>query len=155
VDLVPGEQLLRGRFLEPEALAALSAVEVPEGLHQVSVSLEAQRALGGRLRPGDTVGVIASFTNVEAAEDGQAQGETTHLVLHKVLVTHFDGGAAVDDEDEAASSGGNATEGHVMVTLAVDPTAAERVVLEAEHGSLWLTHEPPEDPDGGTRNPTK
>jgi pilus assembly protein CpaB len=153
VDLVPGEQLLRPRFLDPQEFAALGAVEVPEGMHQVSVELDAQRALGGNLTPGDTVGVIASFTNVDSTEDGEtASSETTHLVLHKVLVTRLEGAQSSTEDDGSAS---NRVGGRVMVTLAVDAAAAERVVFAAEHGTVWLTHEPAEAPEGGTRIQTK
>jgi pilus assembly protein CpaB len=151
VDLVPGEQVLRPRFLDPQDYALLGAVEVPEGLHQVSVELDAQRALGGTLLPGDTVGVIASFTNVDSAEEGHASSETTHLVLHKVLVTRMDGVSSSEEDGRAGAGVG----GRVMVTLAVDAAAAERVVFAAEHGSLWLTHEPAEASETGTRIQTK
>ncbi len=61
VDLVAGEQLLKSRFVDPQVAAAQSEVDVPEGLLEVTVSLEPQRALGGKLTPGETVAVLASF----------------------------------------------------------------------------------------------
>ena len=54
VDLQPGEQLLAGRFARPRALQAPGTVAVPAGLQEVSVQLEPQRAVGGRLAAGDT-----------------------------------------------------------------------------------------------------
>ncbi len=56
-DLQPGEQLLAGRFQNPDAMQAPGTVAVPEGLQEVSVPLEPQRAVGGRLAAGDSVGV--------------------------------------------------------------------------------------------------
>src|SRR5829696_7027852 len=77
VDLQPGEQLLQSRFGEVDAAGEEGTVPVPAGLQEVSVLLEPQRALGGRLVAGDTVGVVVSLT----FEDGTS---ATHAVLHDV-----------------------------------------------------------------------
>ena len=61
VDLQPGEQLLVSRFGSPDDLQAPGTVVVPAGLQEVSVLLEPQRAIGGRLVAGDTVGVLVSL----------------------------------------------------------------------------------------------
>ena len=84
VDMLPGEQLLSGRFVSPDDLRAPGSVEVPAGLQEVSVLLEPQRAVGGRLAAGDTVGVVVSQT----IQDGTP---ATHAVLHHVLVTQVQG----------------------------------------------------------------
>src|SRR4051812_43278718 len=84
VDLLPGEQLLFNRFTRPGDLKAPGTVEVPKGLQEVSVLLEPQRAVGGRLAAGDTVGVVVSLKS----QDGTS---ATHAVLHKVLVTQVQG----------------------------------------------------------------
>ncbi len=49
VDLLPGEQLVAERLVEPEALKTSGSVEVPEGLQEVSFQLEPQRVVGGRI----------------------------------------------------------------------------------------------------------
>ncbi|MEW6154986.1 MAG: RcpC/CpaB family pilus assembly protein [Actinomycetota bacterium] len=142
VDLVPGEQVVAARFADPAQVAASA---VPPGLQEVTVALEAVRALGGTLRAGDTVGVIASF-------DGTA--ETTHLILHKVLVTDVrssDGNAP----KAAATSSEPALTGTVLVTLAVDAPSAERVVFAAEHGRLWLSRQPLAASESGTKVQTR
>src|SRR5688572_6420567 len=78
VDLQPGEQLLQSRFGEPDSADEEGTVPVPAGLQEVSVLLEPQRALGGRVAAGDTVGVVVSIG------DGKETGETG-AVFHKVL----------------------------------------------------------------------
>ncbi len=101
VDLVAGEQLLKSRFVDPQVAAAQSEVDVPEGLLEVTVSLDPQRALGGKLTPGETVAVLASFDPFDlqidrttASEEGTETEEidkqspnTTGIILHKILVT--------------------------------------------------------------------
>ena len=146
VDLQPGEQLLTSRFESPDERQAPGTVEVPEGLQEVSVLLEPQRAVGGRLAAGDTVGVVVSLT----FDDGSA---ATHAVLHGVLVTQVQGAPAPVDsgeEPETASSGTPAPSASLMVTLAVSAAQAEAVVFGVEHGSLWLSLEPEGAQTGGT-----
>ena len=143
--LEPGEQLLATRFTAPDQMQAPGTVAVPAGLQEVSILLEPQRAVGGRLAAGDTVGVFLS--------QGQPVGQT-HAVLHRVLVTQVqgapaapapDGGTAVDPASASAPASS------LMVTLAVDAQDAETVVFGAEHGTLWLSLEPKGAQTGGTR----
>jgi pilus assembly protein CpaB len=143
-DLQPGEQLLASRFAPPENLKAPGTVAVPAGKAEVSVLLDPQRAVGGRLAAGDEVGVFLSQENA------------THAVLHRVLVTQVQGAPApVDSAAQAdtrtASAGSPAPTASLMVTLAVTAEQAEGVVFGAEHGTLWLSLEP----DGADLNGTE
>jgi pilus assembly protein CpaB len=143
-DLEPGEQLLASRFENPRDLQVAGTVAVPEGLQEVSILLEPQRAVGGRLAAGDAVGVYLSL----------ADPAQTHVVLHRALVTQVQGAPAApapaseSGVDPAASS---APASSLMVTLAVDSRDAESVVFGAEHGTLWLSLEPEGADTGGTR----
>jgi pilus assembly protein CpaB len=133
VDLRPGEQLLAARFAAPEDLSVPGTVAPPEGAAEVSLLLEPQRAVGGRLAAGDTVGVHLSL-------DGQ-----TDVVLSRVLVTQVQGAPVAVADGEAtdtASSGGAAPSASLMVTLGLRPEAAEAVVFGMEHGTVWLSLEP-------------
>ena len=147
VDLLPGEQLIAGRFARPEDRQAAGTVAVPAGLQEISVLLEPQRAVGGRLAAGDTVGVFVS-----AAFEA---GPTTHAVLHSVLVTQVQGAPAPaapgsEGDPETASAGAPAPSSSLMVTLAVTAAQAEAVVFGVEHGTLWLSSEPAGAQTSGT-----
>ena len=137
VDLVPGEQLVSTRFG-----TAADATGVPGNLLQVTVAMDAVRAMGGQVREGDSVGVLASF---------KGDTETTHMILQKVRVTgvRTDEGALVRSRSDAAVTG------KLMITLALDAPSVERVVFAAEHGSLWLTAEPTEASEAGTKVQTR
>ncbi|RBY94869.1 Flp pilus assembly protein CpaB [Blastococcus sp. TBT05-19] len=144
VDLQPGEQLIAARFAAPDDVRGPGIVEVPAGLQEVSVLLDPQRAVGGRLVAGDTVGVFVSL------EDGR-----THAVLHKVLVTQVQGAPvaapAPEGTPETASTGaGPAPEGSLMITLAVSAPQAEAVVFGMEHGTVWLSLENADADTSGT-----
>ena len=144
--LQPGEQLLTSRFADPAALAAARGLVVPEGLQQVSVQLEPERALNGDLAPGATVGVFLSTK----------QTDSTALALQKVLVTAVSGGTAGAAEGgPGAAADPAAAPTAVTVTLALDAESASRVVFAAEHGSLWLSAQPEDAPVDRTPVMTK
>jgi pilus assembly protein CpaB len=145
VDLQPGEQLLASRFQRPDDLQAPGTVAVPEGLQEVSILLEPQRAVGGRLAAGDGVGVFVSLSDEMA----------THVVLHHVLVTQVQGAPAPvtggdGSQTDTASAGEAAPSNSLMVTLAVTAAQAEAVVFGIEHGTVWLSLEPADANNGGT-----
>jgi pilus assembly protein CpaB len=139
VDLQPGEQLLASRFAAAESLQTPGTVAVPAGTAEVTVLLDPQRAVGGRLAAGDEVGVFVS----------QSEPVSTHAVLHRVLVTQVQGAPVPADPeaDTATASAASAVPtGSLLVTLALTAEQAEGVVFGAEHGTLWLALEP-EDTD--------
>jgi len=147
VDVMPGEQLLFTRFTRPSDLKAPGTVEVPKGFQEVSVLLEPQRAVGGRLAAGDTVGVYLS----QVLKDGTPQ---TSSVLHRVLVTQVQGAPATPAADAGSgteTAASSAPAANLMITLAVNAKDAESVVFGSEHGTLWLTLEPVGADTTGTR----
>jgi pilus assembly protein CpaB len=107
VALHQGEQLLASRLIPKSE----TVIEPPAGLVSITIALDPQRAVGGQLTTGDTVGVFLSFdpfdtnvarqpppgsstTNTPAAASTattvNAPPKTpsvTHLELHKILVT--------------------------------------------------------------------
>ena len=162
-DLLPGEQLLDARF---QTAQELGRAGVPKGLLEVTVQLTPDRALGGNIRPGDTVAVLSSFEPFEVDAAGAPPGanvpkklpNTTQVILHKVLVTNVQTTKEVkpdttddDEEDRPKQAQG----GSLLVTLALDATAVQRVVFTAEFGTLWLSAEPSDAPDAPTRIETR
>jgi pilus assembly protein CpaB len=136
VDLLPGEQLVQTRFATPASESAKTSA--PPGSLQVTIALDAVRAMGGRIREGDSVGVLVSFDDPES----------THLMLHKVPVTDVRTG---DGAPLTSKLDGTMPTGAILVTLALDGPSVEKVVFGAEHGKLWLTWEPKEANEGGTK----
>lgn len=137
IALQPGEQLLSSRFDTSASLEPAGQVSLPAGMQEITLSLEPQRAVGGTLVAGDTVGVFLS------AKGNSSATNTTHLTLQKVLVTRVDAG----NSDSSASASGS----DVLVTLALLAPAAEELVFGAEHGTVWLSDEPATASETGTR----
>lgn len=137
VALLPGEQVVASRFATPAQLEQDRDVDVPDGLQEVTVALEPERAVGGRLRPGDLVGAVASF-----APDVMTYSSS--FVLDQLLVTEVQvdqqaAAPAPTGDDETDDGPRTAPSGKLLITLAVDTAAAERLVFAAEHGTVWLT----------------
>lgn len=168
-DLLPGEQVVAARFERPETLGRDG---VPKGLLEVTLQLEPERALGGALKPGDTVAVVASFDPFDAAATGQVVDpagpqrtpSTTHVILERVLVTHVQTtdprasakkGATAEADKDAQVRPEPAPQGQLLITLAVDASSMERIVFTAEYGKVWLSAQPSDAPIGGTHIETR
>ena len=172
-DLVPGEQVVQSRFGDPDDVAEQSDVDIPEGMQVVSVELAPERVVGGQLRPGDTAGVLASFTGVDVPDPDDPdevteQESTTGFIGHKVLVVNVQGeptpAQQAPEEGEAANPNSDGDGGqdrpaqppsNLMVSFAVDAADAEKFVFAAEYGQLWLTLEPDDADEDGTQVQTR
>lgn len=151
--LLPGEQLMDGRLVDPASLLAPGKVEAPEGMQEVTIQLGPDRLVGGQLAAGDTVGVFVSFT-----EGAGHDGPTTHQVFQKVLITSIQGApvaAAGKDTTAAASAAPPVPAGAMLITLARPAPDAERIVFAAEFGTIWLSKEPATAEEDGTAVITK
>ncbi|AXJ11592.1 flagellar biosynthesis protein FlgA [Arthrobacter sp. PM3] len=154
VELLPGEQLVAERLVAPEELQTSGSVEVPKGLQEVSFQLEPQRVVGGRLAPGDHVGIFISLKS--GGLEAKPEKETTQLTVHKVLVTAVQRAPVPTAAPKAASSGDGApTEdsslptGLMLVTVAVNDVDATKIVYGSEFATLWLSKEPLDATDSG------
>lgn len=120
-ELQPGEILLEARLGKPGQRDG--GVDVPTGMQEVSITLDAQRTVGGEIIPGDKVGVIGSFE----ALGGGTSSKYTQLLLNDVLVTKVS--SSVTEESITG----------LTVTVAVLARDAERIVFAQEWGRVWLT----------------
>ncbi|MEW1949357.1 Flp pilus assembly protein CpaB [Pseudarthrobacter sp902506025] len=146
-DLVPGEPLLGVRLVDPTSLAAPGSVPVPAGMQEISVQLDAQRVVGGRIAAGDTVGVVALFAG------DNTDGGTAQQIFHKVLVTSVQRAAAQGSPANQGASTEQANTqlptGQLLVTFARTDTDAQKIAFAAEFGKLWLTKEPASATESG------
>ncbi len=168
VELLPGEALSIARFVDPQTFdrAVDRVVDRPPGLQEVTVALTPERAGGGLILPGDTVGVLVSFepfdvkSDIPIEVDGRilppngSTNNTTFQALHKLLVTNVqleEVPEVVDRpglNDEETRQVRLVPSGNLLVTLAVDVTTAERLIFSSEFGTVWLTIEPDDALEG-------
>lgn len=112
-----GEVLLKSRMATP-GKEVETDTSVPKGLQEVTITLDAERSMGGVIKVGDRVGVIV------ATEQG------TKMVLNQTLVTRVQTSVGgVDSESITAT----------MVTVAVKTIDAEQIVIGQKFHTVWLT----------------
>lgn len=149
VGLVPGEQLLATRMVDPTQLLGAGRIAVPTGLQEVTVKLSIDRMIGGNLKAGDTVGVILSF----AENEKRNLPDQSQLVFHKVLVTAVQNSTGTVPQEQAAStekasdgalgskSSAAQANGGYLVTLARSSVDVEKIVHAIEFGTVYLSKE--------------
>ena len=78
-----------------------------------------------------------------------ATPNTTDIILRKVLVTAVQQqeNSSLGNGEDGSSRLNTAPDGSLLVTLAVPPYDAERVVFTAEFGTLWLAVEREDVPE--------
>lgn len=161
VDLVPGEQVIAARFITPQAFATAQEYVIPDDLLAVTVSLSPDRAVGGELKPGDLVAVIASFgpfeiNGVEPSQvdpDAEDTGEeeelpktpnTSGIIVHRGIVVNVQV-EELPTETTAESAEIQGVElaptGNLLITIATTAPYVEKIVFTAEWGSIWLAIE--------------
>jgi pilus assembly protein CpaB len=162
VDLVAGEQLLTSRFTPAAELDPQKVTLVPAGMQELSFLLPMDRVVGGRIRPGDRVGVIVTLDaplpgaertedNVESGDESpESVGLITRFLLQEVLVTFVHVSTALADTPPPSSATQQLPAGSMLVTVAVDTNTAERLVLALETGSVRLTLLNPETVQSGS-----
>ena len=149
VDLVPGEQLLAERLVDPKDVTASTAVKVPAGMQEVTFELEPQRVVGGRIEAGDHVGIGFSF---KGGADKAKPGEpSTQLTLRKVLITALQRApqATAKPTDGTNPQDTTLPQGSFLVTVAVNDIDATKIIFSSDNGDLWLTKEPLDAQDNG------
>jgi len=129
IDLEPGEQVLASRFAEKGSSSAStgskSKTAVPEGMQELTIPVDVARALGGALKVGDTVGVVASYKT----EDGDG---ITRIVQNRVQILRISDGGPVEEGQ---------TGGTQLVTFAVKTRDAGKIVNAIEFGKVYLTRQ--------------
>jgi pilus assembly protein CpaB len=162
VSLVPGEQLLTSRMVDPDSFLGPSRVAVPDGMQEVTFKLPIERVVGGKITAGDTVGIFISLqqSSTNGAGETTTQSSGTQLTFHKVLVTaaQFSNGSAAqpDAGQESRSDGAlssensNQSDGTYLITVARNSIEAERLVYAVEFGKIYLSKEPAEATEGNT-----
>lgn len=159
-DVPPGELLLRPVLVT--SLLATSGLAIPSGMVAVTIPLCVPQAVANYVYPGsqvavfDTVAVTGSITS-QSSCNGTIQASASAKIRTRIMLTRVTvlaiGEAAQPSQSAGATSatstvftqaGNNsstsstATQGTVLVTLAVSQDDAERVITLAQAGLPWL-----------------
>lgn len=125
-----GEQLLDSRFIKP-GVTTTGEVEVPNDMQSLTIQLDPVRAVGSSIAAGDKLGVFVS-----AEVDDVSR---TKLLLREVLVTRVQGAP-----DPSTIESGAAPSSDVLLTIALKPNEATKLIWASEYTKIWLALEPKE-----------
>ncbi|SRR6266545_2550805 len=128
VDILPGEQLLLGRWVGREEIEGKNLLNVQQGFQAVSIQVDATRQVSGFITPGNRVNIYATLT-------GAGGVKFSRLLLADVRVLAVGATALAGSSKRPGSAQGSLS----TVTLEVKDGQVERVVFAAESGSLYLS----------------
>ena len=151
--VLTGEILLRERWGTTEEIGV--GFEIPEGFEAIAVEVGIPPGVAGFIRGGDRVSLIATIeapgdtvTDADGTvteEPGEVRSE---YLLQSIEVLEV-GQRTTQAEDEQG-----APQGTVLMTVALQPEDAERLVFAIENASLYFTLLPedaePQDTPGRT-----
>lgn len=150
VDLVAGEVLLESRLVAGEEFGVRTPIEVPLGTQLFTFPVGTERALGGRLAPGDRIAVYASFsdspltpaTTAPADDDedvavttGTRGGSVAKLLIPSLLIIDVQATDPIPAVDAEGTSS-LAPEGALLLTVAADVATIERLMFVLEFGAF-------------------
>jgi pilus assembly protein CpaB len=148
-DILPGEVLLADRF-GTDVVAPRGLREIPQDKEAIAVEVGVAQGVAGFIAPGDLVSIIAEVViPEEAAADAvedeaapppveQIESVFTQYLLQDVEVLAVGRRVVTEGEDQVQQ-----TE-QMLMTLALDPEDAERLVFAWNNGTLHFTLLPPE-----------
>jgi Flp pilus assembly protein CpaB len=168
-DIQAGQLVLRPMFVTKSERTG--GLKIPAGKVAVSVALNGAKRVAGFVEIGSKVAVFDTFNEAEGyghtpAGDGLikqhpfVQGTRLVLTGAEVLGVGPAGAAADDTTKKAGGLAGAAadpTSDAVLVTLAVSQAEAEKLILAAEAGSVYLalvTEDSETGPSNGVDNRT-
>lgn len=124
-------------MLETSVSASLGFM-VPSGKRAIAVEVDDVTGVGGKVRAGDRVDIIASF---KTGSSPKLEEPVARVFLQNVEVLGSSAPAA-EEEKEGVVNTQNSTSRRVVLVLAVPLTDAEKVVLASENGNIWLALRP-------------
>lgn len=135
-NIAEGQLLLRANFDQRSSSA--SGLALPEGKMAVTVETGAPEQVAGYVRSGSQVAIFLTYDVVDR------NGRDTNIQRTRVLLPRVEVlavGTYTSDADagrDITSAGAGASEGSLMVTVAVDQAEAERLIEGLHHGTLYL-----------------
>ncbi len=141
-DIQPGQLVLRSMFVADKPTTA--GLAIPAGKVAVTVQFTVVQEVAGHIQVGSHVVVFDTYTVVSGQDAPSGDGlpkapgdvQATRVLLPDVEVLAVGSPAAASgDEDKAAAAPPTDS---VLLTVAANQVEAERLILRAQTGSLYL-----------------
>jgi pilus assembly protein CpaB len=127
--LSAGQILVDGMFVDPRVAQVTAAQRIPAGQVAVTVSVDSVRGVAGLLVPGDKVDIMVN------------NGPSLQMLFQNVNILFIGTTAAPEagETQEVAAAASN------LITFAVPPVAAQKIVQAAATGGIYLALVPPDN----------
>jgi pilus assembly protein CpaB len=133
-DIAKGEQILLSKISYPEAELTLS-MKTPPGKRAIAITVDAASSLGGAIKVGDKVDIIATIPIPVKNAEGKAAFQNGFFPLFQNVPVLAGGGGSAPGEKGSAGT----------LILALNPQEAAFVTLLQEQGKLKLALRGPND----------
>jgi pilus assembly protein CpaB len=132
--ILAGEQIstarLEGSSTQPEG----GALGIPEAHEAVTFALEAPSAGGGLVRRGDHVTIYAALSDAARNRSSGSEDVVVTVVADAQVLKVVQGAVAANSESR------------VLMTLALRPEDAAKVIFAQQNGAIWMALLPPNQP---------
>lgn len=143
IELNEGEEILTNQVVRLGDTAEGLAFAIPSGKRAIAIPVDDISGVGGMLKAGDHVDIIATLAGNE-----DPPVNYTAVVLQDITVLAVNAALANTKTDEKAKEPAQKT-----VTLAVDLDGGLKLKMAAERGSISLMLRPPTDSSIETKAP--
>jgi len=144
-DISKGEQVTLSKLTRPRKSGDLAAV-TPVGKRAISISVDSLSSLGGMIKPGDYVDVIATIPVSVSTLDGKGATQMGMAPLFQnvlVIAVGRETGIARPEEDRYSQPKEPAMSG--LITLALTPQEASLIAFVQEQSKIKLVLRSPTD----------
>ena len=131
VPIMPGEQILATKLAAPGAGLTLAG-KTPPGKRAFTITFDPVAAVGGMVRPGDHVDVLASFSKQQIM-----------LTLFQNVLVLAVGQQMVPTAEAEGVGKRTGTPKKSTITFALTPQEVQILTVATEHGKIQLTLRPP------------
>jgi pilus assembly protein CpaB len=146
--IAKGEQITLSKLVQPRQLGGL-AEGTPIGKRAVTISVDSLSGLGGMIKPGNYVDVIALLPVPVTTADGKQVNQIAVMPLFQnilVLAVGQDTGTiSASSGGKKAQEGERRSDSSPLITLALSPQEANLIAFVQEQGKLRLTLRSPAD----------
>lgn len=147
--ITKGEVITTGQF-DPFRSGSLAT---PKGHDAVTINVAAPQGVALYVQPGAKANIYASFKGSPAGVDPE-DAVVTKLLLSNITVLANRTASLSTVEGEVAGEPAPAPNSESLLTLAVTPEQAEKLIFAKENGTIWLGLPHPENPLASTEGRT-
>ena len=156
VDILSGEQITLSKLSSPESFKGMAgaslAMIIPPGKRAITIPMDPLMAVGGMVRPGDYVDILANFPVPQVVDGKQTIQLATVTLFQNVLILAVGNQLGESSQTSARASRGTAgaesqqpQQAAQTITLALSPQEAGLISFAQEQGKLKLILRPPLD----------